>query len=147
MIAVLSKIIMIMIFAITKQSYFVVQYADYKTMSHNLDLGTFQNHKCIPGGVDLFCVQLNVANIIFRQPCTVHSSTIHKAGRNSTSTRLFRIRISFIARYVCTYEEFVLVIEAPQCDRMTVTRQDTDNTNNNIQNRQCVKIAQTQYTK
>ncbi len=41
---------------------------------------------------------------------------------------IIRIRISFIARYVYTYEEFVLVIEAPQCDRMTVTRQDTDNT-------------------
>ncbi len=40
-------------------------------------------------------------------------------------------RISFIARYVCTYEEFVT--EAPQCDRVTVTRQDTDNKNNNIQ--------------
>lgn len=26
---------------ITKQSYFEVQYADYKTMSHNLDLDTF----------------------------------------------------------------------------------------------------------
>ncbi len=45
------------------------------------------------------------------------------------------------------HEEFVSVLEAPQCDRMTVTRQDTDNTNNNIQNRQCVKIAHTQYTK
>ncbi len=43
------------------------------------------------------------------------------------------LRISFIARYVCTYEEFVLVTEAPQCDRMTVTRQDTNNKNNNIQ--------------
>ncbi len=81
---------MIMIFAITKQSYFEVQYADYKTMSHNLDLDTFQNHKCIPGGVDLFCVQLNVANIIFRQLCIVPSSTIHKAGINPTSTRLLR---------------------------------------------------------
>ncbi len=45
----------------------------------------------------------------------------------------FRIRISFIVRYVCTYEEFVLETEAPRCDRMTATGQDTDNTNNNIQ--------------
>ncbi len=38
---------------------------------------------------------------------------------------MFRIRIiiSFIARY----EEFVLVTEAPQCNRMSVTGQDTDN--------------------
>ncbi len=38
-----------------------------------------------------------------------------------------RIRMSFIARYVYTYKEFVLVTEAPQCDRMTETGQDTDN--------------------
>ncbi len=30
-------------------------------------------------------------------------------------------RISFIARYVYTYEEFVIVKEAPQCNRMTAT--------------------------
>ncbi len=41
--------------------------------------------------------------------------------------------MSFIARYVYTYEEFVLVTEAPQCDRMTVTRQDTDNKKYKIQ--------------
>ncbi len=48
-----------------------------------------------------------------------------------------RIRISFIARYVYTYEEFVLVPEAPQCDRMIETGQETDNkkikTNTNVQ--------------
>ncbi len=38
--------------------------------------------------------------------------------------------MSFIARCVYTYEEFVLVTEAPHCNRMTVTRQDTDNKNN-----------------
>ncbi len=38
-----------------------------------------------------------------------------------------RIRISFIARYVCTYEEFVLVTEASQCNRRTATGQNTDN--------------------
>ena len=27
--------------------------------------------------------------------------------------------MSFIARYVYTYEEFVFVTEAPQCNRMT----------------------------
>ncbi len=53
--------------------------------------------------------------------------------QNLNATALLRIRMSFIARYVYTYEEFVLVTEAPQCDRMTVTRQDTDNQNNNIQ--------------
>ncbi len=35
--------------------------------------------------------------------------------------------MSFIARYVYTYEEFVVVTEAPQCIRMTATWQDTDN--------------------
>ncbi len=35
--------------------------------------------------------------------------------------------MSFIARYVYTYEEFVVVPEAPQCIRMTATWQDTDN--------------------
>ncbi len=44
-----------------------------------------------------------------------------------------RIRMSFLARYVCTYEEFVLVTVAPQCDRMTATGQDTDNKKNNVQ--------------
>ncbi len=37
------------------------------------------------------------------------------------------------AVYVYTYEEFVLVTEAPECNRMTATRQDTDNKKNNIQ--------------
>ncbi len=41
--------------------------------------------------------------------------------------------MSFIARYVCTYEEFVLVTVAPQCNRMTATGQDTDNKKNNVQ--------------
>ncbi len=41
--------------------------------------------------------------------------------------------MSFIARYVYTYEEFVLVTEALQCNRMTATGQDTDNKKNNIQ--------------
>ncbi len=36
-------------------------------------------------------------------------------------------------RYICTYEEFVLETEAPRCDRMTASGQDTDNKNNNIQ--------------
>ncbi len=49
------------------------------------------------------------------------------------SAPYIRIRMSFIARYVYTYEDFVLVTEAPQCNRMTVTRQDTDNKMNNIQ--------------
>ncbi len=43
-----------------------------------------------------------------------------------------RMRMSVIARYVYTYEEFVIVTEAPQCNRMTATGQDTDNKNNNI---------------
>ncbi len=41
--------------------------------------------------------------------------------------------MSFIARYVYTYEEFVIVTEAPQCIRMTATGQDTDNKKNNLQ--------------
>ncbi len=50
---------------------------------------------------------------------------------------IIRIKKSFIARYVYTYEEFDLVTEAPQCNRMTATGQDTDNTKikDNIQNR------------
>ncbi len=34
---------------------------------------------------------------------------------------------ALLARYVYTYEEFVIVTEAPQCNRMTATGQDTDN--------------------
>ncbi len=34
---------------------------------------------------------------------------------------------AILARYVYTYKEFVLVTEAPKCNRMTVTGQDTDN--------------------
>ncbi len=40
---------------------------------------------------------------------------------------------ALLARYVYTYEEFVIVTEAPQCNRKTTTGQDTDNKNNNIQ--------------
>jgi len=39
----------------------------------------------------------------------------------------FRKRERIIARYAYTYEEFVIVTEAPQCNRMTATGQDTDN--------------------
>ncbi len=49
--------------------------------------------------------------------------------------------LALLARYVYTYKEFVKVAEAPQCNRMTVTGQDTDNkitiykyTNGNEQN-------------
>ncbi len=41
-----------------------------------------------------------------------------------------RMRMSFISRYVYTYEEFVIVTEAPQSNKMTATGQDTDNKNN-----------------
>ncbi len=41
-----------------------------------------------------------------------------------------RMRMSFIARYVYTQEEFVIVTEAPQCNKMTATGQVTDNKNN-----------------
>ncbi len=34
---------------------------------------------------------------------------------------------ALLTRYVYTYEEFVIVTEAPQCNRMTATGQDTDN--------------------
>ncbi len=36
--------------------------------------------------------------------------------------------MSCIARYVYTYEDIFVVTEAPQCNRMTVTGQHTDNT-------------------
>ncbi len=48
-----------------------------------------------------------------------------------------RERMSFIARYVYTDGEFVLVTEAPQCDRMTVTghrRQKNNMQIGNVQN-------------
>ncbi len=45
--------------------------------------------------------------------------------------------MSFIARYVYTYEEFVIVTEVSKCDRMTATGQDTDN--KEYTNRQCTK--------
>ncbi len=32
---------------------------------------------------------------------------------------------ALLARYVNTYKEFVIVTEAPKCNRMTVTGQDT----------------------
>ncbi len=52
-----------------------------------------------------------------------------------------RIKMSFIlARYVYTYEEFVIVTEAPQCNRMTVTGEDT------VNKRTMYKMAETQYT-
>ncbi len=41
--------------------------------------------------------------------------------------------MSFIARYVYTCEEFVIVTESPQCNRMTTTGQGTDNKKNDIQ--------------
>jgi len=31
-----------------------------------------------------------------------------------------------LARYVYTYEDFAIVTEVPQCNRMTATGQDTD---------------------
>ncbi len=33
---------------------------------------------------------------------------------------------ALLARYIYTYEEFVIVTEAPQCNRMTATGQDTN---------------------
>ncbi len=38
-----------------------------------------------------------------------------------------RRKLALLAWYVYTYEEFVIVTEAPQCNRMTATGQDTDN--------------------
>ncbi len=48
---------------------------------------------------------------------------------------------ALLTRYVYTYEEFVIVTEAPQCNRITVTEQDTDNkrTIEKYTNRQCTK--------
>ncbi len=40
------------------------------------------------------------------------------------------MRMSFISRYVYTYNEFVIVTEAPQCNRKTATGQDIDNKKN-----------------
>ncbi len=48
---------------------------------------------------------------------------------------------ALLARYAYTYEEFVIVTEAPQCNRMTTTGQDTDNKRiiYKYTNRQCTK--------
>ncbi len=48
---------------------------------------------------------------------------------------------ALLARYVYTYKEFVIVTEAPQCNRMTATGQDTDNKIiiYKYTNRQCTK--------
>ncbi len=54
------------------------------------------------------------------------------------------MRMSFIARYVYTYKEFVIVTEAPQCNRKTATGQDTGNKKNNIQ---IYKIGNVQKSK
>ncbi len=53
-----------------------------------------------------------------------------------------------LARYVYAYKEFVIVTEAPQCNRMTATGQNTDNKKNNIQiyKKAMYKIAKTQYS-
>ena len=49
------------------------------------------------------------------------------ATRNMLFRIRIRIRMSFIARYVYTYEEFVFVTEAPQYNRMTATEHKTHN--------------------
>ncbi len=52
---------------------------------------------------------------------------------------------ALLARYVYTYEDFVIVTEGPQCNRMTVTGQDTDY-KRTIYKYTMYKIAKTQYT-
>ncbi len=47
-------------------------------------------------------------------------------------------------RYIYTYEEFVILTEAPRCNRMTATRQDTDDKRIIYKYTMC-KIAKTQY--
>ncbi len=39
----------------------------------------------------------------------------------------FFLVLALLARYIYTYKEFVIVTEAQQCNRMTVTGQDTYN--------------------
>ncbi len=50
---------------------------------------------------------------------------------------------ALLARYVYTYAEFVIVTEAPQCNRRTATGQDTDNKSTIYK---CTKWQKTQYT-
>ncbi len=52
---------------------------------------------------------------------------------------------ALLARDVYTYEEFVKVTDAPQCNRMTATGQDTDD-KRIIYKKAMYKIAKTQYT-
>ncbi len=57
-----------------------------------------------------------------------------------------------MASYVYTYKEFVIVTEAPQCNKMTATGPDTDNKNNNNNiiknnNKNNVKICNIRYIK
>ncbi len=54
------------------------------------------------------------------------------------------MRMSFIARYVYTYEEFVIVTKLHSATEKTATGQDTDNKNNNIQ---IYKIGNVQKSK
>ncbi len=56
-------------------------------------------------------------------------------------TYLYISEWALLASYVYTYGEFVLVTEAPQCNRMTATGQDTDNkrTIYKYTHRQCTK--------
>ncbi len=50
-----------------------------------------------------------------------------KIGESEHNTDCDVTEWALLARYVYTYEEFVIETEAPQCNRMTATGQDTDN--------------------
>ncbi len=62
---------------------------------------------------------------------------------HSLKWSLYGAQWSFFARYVYTYKEFVIVTEAPQCNRMTATGQDTEN--KIIYKYTMYNIANTQY--
>ncbi len=53
---------------------------------------------------------------------------------------------ALLARYVYTYEEFVIVTEAPQCNRMTATGQDTDNKREQYTNIQIGNVQNSKNT-
>ncbi len=55
--------------------------------------------------------------------------------------------MSFIAKYVYTYEEFVFMTEAPQCNRMTKTYNKKEQVNKRDNNIQIDNYVQVYYNR
>ncbi len=71
------------------------------------------------------CVSLTAwMHVVVYKCVSVYDSIISCV---STLLEIWEWEWDLLSRYIYTYEEFVIVTEAPQCNRMTVTGQDTDN--------------------